>query len=331
MAQSETHAVPLKRLAVMTSGGDSPGMNACIRAVVRYANHFGIQTVGVVRGYQGLVSGDFLPLGPRDVGDKLQEGGTFLRTARLPEFREESMQRQAVEALKSAEVDALVVIGGDGSLTGAEALHRVGFPVVGVPASIDNDIVGTQATIGADTALNTILEAMDRLRDTASSHGRVLIVETMGRGSGFLALMAGFSGGAEVIHIPELKTSLADILGAVERGWARGKAHVIITVAEGAEYSPHAISEYLASHHSEYECRITILGHVQRGGRPTHFDRFLASRMGAKAVGALMARERGVMIALQSMHIVTVPLAEVIGQTKPAPTRDYEMMKILAE
>ena len=330
MAQSRNH-VSLQRLAVMTSGGDSPGMNACIRAVVRYANHFGISTVGVVRGYQGLIGGDFLPLGPRDVGDKLQEGGTFLRTARLPQFREESVQRQAIDALRAADIDALVVIGGDGSLTGAEALHRLGFPVVGVPASIDNDIVCTQATVGADTALNTILEAIDRLRDTASSHGRVLIVETMGRGSGYLALMAGFSGGAEVIHIPEIDSSLEDILAAVERAWERGKAHVIITVAEGAQYSPNAISDYLSRRHSDYECRITILGHVQRGGRPTHFDRFLASRMGAKAVAALMNGERGVMIALQSMHIVTVPLSEVVGRTKPAPTRDYEMMKILAE
>ncbi len=328
---SDKNKLPLKRIAVMTSGGDAPGMNPCVRAVVRYAHHFGIETLGIRRGYAGLVQGDFVHLGLRDVGDKLQEGGTFLKTARLREFAQEEVQLQAIQRLRDQEVEGLVVIGGDGSLTGALALHRLGFPVVGVPASIDNDIEGTQATIGMDTALNTIVEAIDRLRDTASSHGRVLIVEVMGRNCGYLALMSGFSGGAEVIHIPEISLSLEEILQTVERAWDRHKAHVIITVAEGAEHKATAIAKHLEAHHPEYECRATILGHVQRGGRPTHFDRFLASRMGAKAVDALREGQRGMMVALQSMRILTIPLAEVIGQIKPAPLREFEIIRILAE
>jgi 6-phosphofructokinase 1 len=329
MAAEETRE--LRRIAVMTSGGDAPGMNACIRAVVRYARHFGIDTLGVQRGYAGLVRGEFQPLGLRDVGDRLQQGGTFLKTARLPEFELETVQREAISMLKDKQVEGLIVIGGDGSLAGAMALHKLGFPVVGIPGSIDNDIAGTQASIGTDTALNTILDAVDRLRDTASSHGRVLIVETMGRNCGYLAQMAGFTGGAEVIHVPEVKMTLEEIVRTVESAWARGKAHAIITVAEGAEHKADTIANHLSSKHPEYICRVTILGHVQRGGRPSHFDRYLASRMGVRAVEALRMGEQGVMVALQSMHFVTVALEDVVGKPNLVSTRDYEITRILAE
>ncbi|MDY6943956.1 MAG: 6-phosphofructokinase [Pseudomonadota bacterium] len=329
MGQAQSSA--LRKIAVMTSGGDAPGMNACIRAVVRFAQHHGLETLGVMRGYYGILHKEFVPLGARDVGGKLQEGGTFLKTARLPEFKEDDVQKRAIGVLRDREIDGLIVIGGDGSLSGAAALHRHGFPVVGVPASIDNDIFGTDATIGMDTALNTILEAIDRLRDTASSHGRVLIVETMGRSCGYLALMAGYTGGAEVIHIPEIQLSLEDILNAVEQAWEREKAHVIVTVAEGAEHKVDKIAHYIEQKHRGYECRVTMLGHVQRGGRPTHFDRLLASRMGAKSVEFLRRGEVGTMVGLQGTQLVAVPLQEVLGRTKRAPTHEYDIIRVLAQ
>ncbi|HYW02470.1 MAG TPA: 6-phosphofructokinase [Gammaproteobacteria bacterium] len=322
---------PVRRLAVMTSGGDAPGMNSCIRAVVRYARHHGIETSGVCWGYEGLMDGKIVPLGARDVGGKLQEGGTLLKSARLPSFREPEVQARGVEILRRHGIDALAVIGGDGSLAGAAALSSHGFATIGIPASIDNDIAGTELAIGVDTALNTILEAIDRLRDTASSHGRVLIVETMGRDCGYLALMSGLTGGAEVIHVPEQRLELEEILAAVERGRARGKTHVLVTVAEGAEHKADAISEYIAARHEGYQPRVTILGHVQRGGRPTHFDRLLATRMGVRAVDTLMGGENGVMVGLQGGAMITVPLPEVVSGNRAATVDDYRLARILAQ
>ncbi len=322
---------PLRRLAVMTSGGDAPGMNSCIRAVVRYAQYRQVETCGVYWGYEGLVHGEIAPLGARDVGGKLQEGGTLLKSARLPEFRGRAAQDCALGHLNEHAIDGLIVIGGDGSLAGAAALSKRGFPTVGVPASIDNDVAGTDMSIGVDTALNTILEAIDRLRDTASSHGRVLIVETMGRRCGYLALMSGFTGGAEVIHVPERGLTLPDILAAVEQGWARGKTHVIVTVAEGAAHKAQAIAAYIEAHHEGYEPRVTMLGHVQRGGRPTHFDRLLATRMGVRAVELLRLGQRGVMVGLCGSALVTVSLTEVAGKTRPAAVDEYELARILAQ
>jgi 6-phosphofructokinase 1 len=224
-----------------------------------------------------------------------------------------------------------VVIGGDGSLAGATALHNRGFPVVGIPASIDNDIMGTDATIGMDTALNTILEAIDRLRDTASSHGRIFIVEAMGRHCGYLALMAGYTGGAELIHIPELPLELDEILATVEQAWVREKAHVIVMVAEGAAHSVSEIAAYIEEKHKGFECRVTQLGHVQRGGRPTHFDRLLASRLGVKAVECLRDGQTGTMVGLQGKQLVAVPLSEVVGRNKRAPAEEYQIIRILAQ
>ncbi len=321
----------LRRLAVMTSGGDAPGMNACIRAIVRYGHYHGIEILGVRRGYVGLVNGDLYPLGLRDVGGKLQEGGTFLLSTRLPEFVDVDIQMRAIEKMRRHSVDALIVIGGDGSLTGAYALHTAGFPVIGIPGSIDNDISGTDMAIGIDTALNTILDAIDRLRDTASSHGRAFVIETMGRSCGYLALMAGMTGGAEIVHLPEAELELGDILERVELAWRRGKSHVLIVVAEGATFKAEEIVQFLNREHQEYEVRATILGHVQRGGRPTHFDRFLATRMGVAAVDALMGQDDGVMIALKGTEMIHVPLEQVIGKVKPLPSAYIESMRILAQ
>lgn len=326
-----TQPPQIKRIAVMTSGGDAPGMNAGIRAVVRWALAHQVEVLGIQRGYYGLVGGELAPLGARDVGGRIQEGGTFLRTARLPEFKQQDVQQQAVDVLASHEVGGLVVIGGDGSLSGALALHSLGVRVAGVPATIDNDMCGTDLAIGVDTALNTILEAIDRLRDTASSHGRIHVIETMGRHCGYLAMMAGVTGGAEIMHIPEVPLSLAEMLATVEQAWARGKAHVIITVAEGAEHDVQTIASYMEREHRGYECRVSILGHIQRGGRPTHFDRLLATRLGVHAVQCLLDGQSGQMAALQGAKITAVPLPDVIGCTRAAPVDEHALLRTLAQ
>lgn len=319
-----------KRIAVLTGGGDAPGMNACVRAVVRTGLSYGADVFGVRRAYAGLIAGDIAQLGPRDVGGIIQKGGTFLQTARLPEFEEPKVQKLALRRLHEHDIEALIVIGGDGSLCGAMALHRLGFPVVGIPASIDNDIWGTSMAIGTDTALNTILEAIDKLRDTASSHQRAFLVQTMGRNNGYLALMSGITGGAEVILIPEIAFPLEEVAERVENAYIRGKTHAIIVVAEGAAYSVDEIVQYLAERQTGFEVRVTLLGHVQRGGRPTHFDRLLATRMGVAAVNALMAGEIGVMIGLDGRQVRAVPLEEVTSRQREINLDFYEMAKMLA-
>ncbi|HYN88714.1 MAG TPA: ATP-dependent 6-phosphofructokinase, partial [Ardenticatenaceae bacterium] len=236
----------------MTGGGDAPGMNACVRAVVRTVMAYGAEAHGIRRAYAGLISGEIRQLGPRDVGGIIQKGGTFLQTARLPEFKDRAVQRAALRRLNEADIEALVVIGGDGSLNGAIALQRQGFPVVGIPASIDNDIYGTNMAIGVDTALNTILDAIDKLRDTASSHQRAFLIETMGRDSGYLALMAGITGGAELVHIPEVPMTIEEIAERVEQAYIRGKTHCIILVSEGAQHKPDDIVRHLAQHHDGF-------------------------------------------------------------------------------
>ncbi|HHH41287.1 MAG TPA: 6-phosphofructokinase, partial [Chloroflexi bacterium] len=277
----------MKRIAVMTSGGDAPGMNAAVRAVVRTALAYGLEPYGIHRGFTGLLEGDIHPMGPRDVGGIIQRGGTILQTARCQEFKTERGQKRGLRRLNEEGIDGLVVIGGDGSLRGALALHRLGFPVVGVPGSIDNDIWGTNMSIGVDTALNTILEAVDKLRDTASSHNRAFLVETMGRNCGYLALMGGILSGAEQIVIPEVETSLEQIVRVVEEAYIVGKQHAIIVIAEGARPTTEEIANHLRQHEIGFEVRVTILGHIQRGGTPSAFDRLLATRLGVKAVEAL--------------------------------------------
>jgi 6-phosphofructokinase 1 len=319
----------LKRIAVMTSGGDAPGMNAAIRSVVRAGISHGLEVYGIRQAYRGLVNGELERMDSRDVAGIIQRGGTMLQTARLPEFKEENYQRKAIRHLAEKGIDALVVIGGDGSLSGALALQRKGIRVLGIPGSIDNDVWGTDTSIGVDTALNTILEAIDRLRDTASSHQRVFLVEVMGRRCGHLAMVAGLITGAEVVLIPEKDSSLDELGAAVEDAYLKGKAHGMVVVAEGANLKCGQIEEYLKQHDIGFEVRTTILGHVQRGGGPSAFDRLLATRMGVSAVQALVEGKSGVMVALDGTQIIFRDLEEVIGKQRPMNPHFAELAQIL--
>jgi len=319
----------IKRIAVMTSGGDAPGMNAAIRAVVRAGTSNDLEVYGIHHAFEGLVNGEIHLLDTRDVGGIIQRGGTILQTARFPEFREESSQRKAIRRLSEYEIEGLVVIGGDGSLTGALALHRRGVKIIGIPGSIDNDIWGTDSCIGVDTALNTILDAIDRLRDTASSHQRVFVVEVMGRNCGHLAMIAGLVTGAEVVLIPDIETSIDDLGRAVEEAYLKGKSHGLIVVAEGANLKCAQIAEYLDQHDIGFEVRVTILGHVQRGGYPTAFDRLLATRFGITAVQCLLDGQTGVMTALDGTAMITRELEDVIGKCRPINPHFMELAKVL--
>lgn len=320
----------LNRIGLLTSGGDAPGMNPCIRAVVRTAVYHGLEVVGVQEGYEGLINGDFKEMTARSVGGILQRGGTILQTARSEAFRTKQGQREAIREMNEAEIDALVVIGGDGSLRGAHTLAEQGVQVVGIPASIDNDIWGTNMSIGVDTALNTIRSAIDQLRDTASSHKRAFLIETMGRNCGYLALMGGIVGGAETVLIPEIESSVEEVARAVEAAYRRGKTHSIIMVAEGASISSQELAQALDEMDVGFKTRVTILGHIQRGGYPSAFDRLLATRMGVSAVKALMDGKTDVMVGLDGRDISLIPLAEVIEKSRSANLEYFEMAKMLA-
>lgn len=320
----------MKRIAVLTSGGDAPGMNPCIRAVARTALFNGVQVYGIREGYAGLLRGDLAPLEAREVGGIIQRGGTMLGTARSAEFLEPKGQKEAVRILNENAIDGLVVIGGDGSMRGARALVSHGVTVVGVPGSIDNDMSGTAMAIGVDTALNTLCDAIDKLRDTASSHRRAFLVETMGRNCGYLAVMAGVIGGAEVILIPEVDTTIEEVATALEDAYKRGKTHSIVVVSEGARIKTQDLADAIGHKGVGFSTRMTILGHIQRGGRPSAFDRLLATRMGVKAVDALLAGKTDVMVGLQGRHVVDVPLEEVVGKQREANLEYYEMAKMLA-
>ena len=320
----------MRRIAVMTSGGDAPGMNAAIRAVVRTANAKNIEVFGIRRGYTGMLAGDFERLTNREVSGILQRGGTILQTARNHDFKTEKGQKRGLRRLNEQDIDGMVVIGGDGSLTGALALHNLGFKVMGVPGSIDNDIWGTNMSIGVDTALNTILDAIDKLRDTASSHERAFLVEAMGRNCGYLALMSAILGGAEIVMTPEKPMDLETVAQALDDAYMRGKSHAIAVIAEGATHSITEVAEYLEQHPCGFEVRMTILGHVQRGGSPTAFDRLLATRMGVQAVERMLDGESGNMVGLDGRTISSVPLGEVIGQKRLITDSYYEMAQVLS-
>lgn len=320
----------MKRIGVLTSGGDAPGMNAAIRAVVRMALDRGWEACGVRDGFAGLMAGRFVPLGPRDVGGIIQSAGTFLRSARSPEFRTDGGQRQALDALARGGVDALVVIGGNGSQTGSHALSTRGFPVVGVASTIDNDLYGSEITLGVDTALNVAIEAIDRLRVTASSHGRAFLVEVMGRDSGYLALVAGIAGGAEVVVIPEIETGPEEIAAEIRAMYERGKSHALVVVAEGAREGAAVLAERLVGEGLGFELRVTTLGHVQRGGTPSVFDRLLGSRLGAAAVAQLAAGRSGVLVGLQRGEIVPTPLETVVSTPKTLDPGLLELARVLA-
>ncbi len=318
-------------IGVLTSGGDAPGMNACVRAVVRTAMSKNLQVKAVMQGFDGVMKCEIQELRARDVGGIIQKGGTILQTARNKEFYTPEGQDKGFKNLRYAGLDALIVIGGDGSMRGGLALHKRGLPVIGIPASIDNDIWGTNMAIGVDTALNTIVEAIDKLRDTASSHKRAFLVETMGRRCGYLALMSGVIGGAELILIPEVETSLEEVTETITQAYVRGKTHAIIVVAEGAKYNATQIVEYLNEHAPTMQTRVTILGHVQRGGRPTAFDRLLAARFGVAAVDALLNGQSGVMTALGGREISLLPLEEVTSKEREANLDYFKMAKMLAK
>jgi 6-phosphofructokinase 1 len=320
----------IKTLAVLSSGGDAPGINPCIRAVVRTALYHDLEVIGIQEGFDGLIRGEMESLRARDVGGILQRGGTFLRTARCPAFLEHKGQIQALRELNESGVDALVVIGGDGSMRGARVLAGMDFQVVGVPASIDNDIWGTDMSLGVDTALNTIMDAVDKLRDTASSHQRAFLVETMGRNCGYLALITSLICGAEVVIIPEKEIPLEQIAPEIEAAYARGKTHAIIIMAEGASYSTDQVLAELKHHEIGFETRVTVLGHTVRGGSPSAFDRLLATRMGVEAVNALLAGKTDVMVGLKGREIVLRNLEDVVSKSRPVNLDFYEIAEILS-
>ncbi len=318
------------KIGVLTSGGDAPGMNAAVRAVARTGFARRSEVVGIEAGYRGLLEGRIQPLGNRTVGGILHRGGTVLGTARSTEFATPEGQEHAVRRLEEAGVEGLVVIGGEGSLTGALRLEERGVPVVGIPATIDNDVWGTDTAIGVDTALNTALEALDRIKDTASSHQRAHVIEVMGRNCGYLALMSAIAGGAEAVLVPEFEPRPEEIMQAFRKSWEQGKPHFIVVAAEGAPLSAEEFHEYVNAAHGGFESRITVLGHVQRGGSPTAFDRILASRMGATAVQTLSEGESGVMIRLEGRRMGHIPLNEVVGRARPLDPDTYEMAEVLA-
>ena len=320
----------MKRIAVMTSGGDAPGMNAAIRAVVRTALHYKIDVYGIRQAYAGLLNGDMHLMTSRDVSGILQKGGTILQTARNEEFKTAQGQRKALRRLNENGIEGIIVIGGDGSLRGAMALERIGIPVVGIPASIDNDIYGTSMSIGVDTALNTILDALDRLRDTATSHNRAFLIEVMGRNCGYLALMSGILGGAEVVITPEKAPPIEDVAMQMGDAYIRGKSHAIAVIAEGAPYKINELLDYLNNKNLGFEIRLTILGHTQRGGNPTAFDRLLATRMGVNAVERLCANEHNIMVGLNGREIVPVPLEDATTKDREIGEDYYRMEHILS-
>jgi 6-phosphofructokinase 1 len=320
----------MKRIAVMTSGGDAPGMNAAIRAVVRAGLEYGIEVYGIRQGYAGLLNGDMDVLTSREVSGILQRGGTILQTARNDEFKTPQGQKKAIRRLNERGIEGMIVIGGDGSLRGALALHKQGVKVIGVPASIDNDIWGTDTSIGVDTALNTILDSLDRLRDTATSHNRAFIIETMGRNCGYLALMGGILGGAEVVITPEQEISMEDVAAMLEDAYIRGKSHAIAVMAEGAPYKVTDLAKYLNQKHLGFEIRLTILGHTQRGGSPTAFDRLLATRMGVEAVEQLRAGTSGVMIARVGREQKCLPLEECTSKTREISPEYFHLARMLS-
>jgi 6-phosphofructokinase 1 len=305
----------IKTIAVLTSGGDSPGMNAAIRAVVRTCAYYKINCVGVYRGYQGMIEGDFKEMGPRSVNNIINKGGTILKTARSKDFMTVEGRKQAYNHLKNAEVDALVVIGGDGSFTGAEVFNKeFNFPVMGIPGTIDNDIFGTSHTLGYDTALNTVIDAIDKIRDTASSHNRLFFVEVMGRDAGHIALNTGIGAGAEEILIPEEDLGLDRLLESLERSKNSGKSSSIVVVSEGDKIGKNVfeLKDYVEENLPEYDVRVSVLGHMQRGGSPSCFDRVLASRLGVKAVESLLDGKSNFMVGLLNDKVALTPLEQAI-------------------
>lgn len=318
----------IKKIGVLTSGGDSPGMNAAIRSVVRTCAFHNIECVGIYRGYQGMIEGDFKEMGPRSVNNIVNKGGTILKSARSSEFKTLEGRKKAHENLVKAGVDALVVIGGDGTFTGGLLFStEFNFPIMGIPGTIDNDIFGTSHTLGYDTALNTVVEVIDKIRDTASSHNRLFFVEVMGRDAGHLALNAGIGAGAEEILIPEEDLGLERLLESLQKSKASGKSSSIVVIAEGDKIGKNVfeLKDYVEANLPEYDVRVSVLGHMQRGGSPSCFDRVLASRLGVKAVESLLEGKSSYMVGLHNDKVSLTPLVQAI---KGKTVVDRELLRV---
>ena len=320
----------VNKIAVLTSGGDAPGMNAAIRAVVRTCSYHDVKVLGIYRGFQGMIEDDFVELNARSVRNIINKGGTFLKSARSEGFRTKEGRESAYKNLTKNGVEALVVIGGDGTFTGALSFSQeFGFPVMGIPGTIDNDIYGTTHTIGYDTALNTVVDAIDKIRDTASSHNRMFFVEVMGRDSGFIALNSGIGGGAERIIIPEKNIPAEVLLEDIDRGKRRGKTSNIIVVAEGntAGKAVFELKEYVEQKRPEYDIRVSVLGHMQRGGTPTCYDRVLATRMGVKAVESLLEGKSQYMVGINNDRMELIPLEKAVKENDESKI-DKDLIRI---
>lgn len=341
MSRQINGGIVVKRIGVLTSGGDAPGMNPAIRSVVRTGLYYDLEVIGVKRGYAGLIEGDFYKMDRSSVADIIHRGGTILLSARCEEFKTEKGRQKALEKMKEAGIEGLIVIGGDGSFRGAEKVSKeLGIPTIGIPGTIDNDLAGTDYTLGFDTAMNTVLDAINKIRDTATSHERTFVIETMGRRAGFLTLMTGLAGGAESILIPEIDYSVDEVCEKLKQGYKRGKLHSIILVAEGVgdDFKTNRdINEskafYLGKKITEktgLETRVIILGHLQRGGSPTALDRILASRMGAKAVELLLKGESNKMVGFSNNEIVVHDISEVLRMEKKINMDVYNLAHILS-
>ncbi len=323
----------MKKIAVFTSGGDAPGMNACIRAVVRGALYHGIEVFGIRRGYNGMISGDFIPLQSQSVSNIVQRGGTILKSARSKEFMTPEGRKKAYENLMANGIDGLVAIGGNGTFTGAEVFYNeYQLPTVGCPGTIDNDLYGTDYTIGFDTAVNTALEAIDKIRDTADSHDRIFFIEVMGRDSGYIAIQSGIGGGAEIVMVPETHTPIKKVVSTLKEGWTRSKSSSIVVVAEGDEegHAAEIASKIKEQIGDKLDIRVTTLGHIQRGGSPTAYDRILASRMGLAAVEGLMKGHKNVMAGVVNNELVYTPFIDTIKKQKPIHDDLLRMVHILS-
>ena len=322
----------IKTIGILTSGGDAPGMNAAIRAVTRSAIYNGMTVKGVMRGYKGLVCNEIVDFRSQSVSNIIQMGGTILKTARCKEFTTSEGRKMAYDNMMAAGIDALVVIGGDGSLTGAGVFaNEYNVPIVGLPGTIDNDLGGTDSTIGYDTALNTIVDAVDKLRDTASSHERLFFVEVMGHTAGYLALNSALASGSEAAIIPEMETEVDQLAELIQNGFRKSKNSAIVIVAENpVTGGATALAERVKKEFPQYDARVTILGHIQRGGSPTAFDRILASRMGEGAIEALMEGQRNVMIGIENGRIVYVPFSKAVKHHKEINRSKLDLVKILS-
>lgn len=322
----------IKCIGLLTSGGDAPGMNAAIRSVTRAAIFNGIRVKAIYRGYRGLITGEIKEFQTQNVSNIIQQGGTILKSARCAEFRTPEGRQLAYENMKNEEIDALVVIGGDGTFTGARIFaQEFNVPIVGLPGTIDNDLYGTDSTIGYDTALNTIIDAVDKIRDTATSHERLFFIEVMGRDAGFLALNSALASGAEAAIIPERETKVDQLEELIKNGFRKSKNSSIVIVAESdVTGGANGLAERMHKEHPEYDVRVTILGHIQRGGSPTAYDRIIASRMGVAAIDALMDEQRSIMIGIVNNEIVHVPFTKAIKDDKPVNEQLLGVIQILS-